>query len=215
MNEMNTLLVTAASIGFIHTLLGPDHYLPFVAIARARNWSGIKTTLITIFCGLGHVLGSVLLGIIGIALGLVVSKLEGLESVRGDLAAYALIVFGLVYFSWGLRKVFRKTAHHHLHDNKFEPKKNVTLWVLFIVFVLGPCEPLIPILMYPAAQKSLLGLAAVTLVFTIATVTTMTVMVYLLSKGVSFIRIGTLDKYAHALAGLVITFCGVSILLGL
>jgi len=31
-NELMILLVTAASIGFFHTLLGPDHYLPFIVI---------------------------------------------------------------------------------------------------------------------------------------------------------------------------------------
>ena len=32
--DLGLLLLTAASIGFIHTLLGPDHYLPFVAMWR-------------------------------------------------------------------------------------------------------------------------------------------------------------------------------------
>jgi hypothetical protein len=32
------LLVTALSVGFMHTLLGPDHYVPFIVIGRARRW---------------------------------------------------------------------------------------------------------------------------------------------------------------------------------
>ena len=44
MNQESTLLLwTAASIGFVHTLLGPDHYLPFVAMSRAGGWSARKT----------------------------------------------------------------------------------------------------------------------------------------------------------------------------
>ena len=58
---------TAASIGFLHTLLGPDHYLPFVAMSRAGGWSLKKTTVVTVLCGMGHVLSSVVLGFIGIA----------------------------------------------------------------------------------------------------------------------------------------------------
>ncbi len=72
--ELVTLLITAASIGFFHTLFGPDHYLPFIVMAQARKWSLIKTTWITFLCGIGHVGSSVVLGIIGIAFGTAIAK---------------------------------------------------------------------------------------------------------------------------------------------
>ncbi|MCK4502889.1 MAG: hypothetical protein KAU22_07615, partial [Desulfuromonadales bacterium] len=78
-NEIFVLAGTAASIGFLHTILGPDHYLPFIAMAKARSWSGAKTAVITILCGLGHVLGSILLGLVGVFFGIVVFKLESIE----------------------------------------------------------------------------------------------------------------------------------------
>ena len=68
-DALTTLTITAASIGFLHTLLGPDHYLPFIAMSRARQWSPARTALVTVLCGVGHVAGSVLPGVIGIALG--------------------------------------------------------------------------------------------------------------------------------------------------
>ena len=37
--SLPVLLVSALSIGFFHTLLGPDHYLPFILLSRSRNWS--------------------------------------------------------------------------------------------------------------------------------------------------------------------------------
>ena len=64
------LVTTALSIGFIHTLIGPDHYLPFIMIGRARNWSVAKTMRITIYCGIGHVIGSAALGVVGIGFGI-------------------------------------------------------------------------------------------------------------------------------------------------
>ena len=48
-----------------HTVLGPDHYRPFVKMSAARNRTPRKTMLVTAFCGVGHVLG-----FIGIVLGL-------------------------------------------------------------------------------------------------------------------------------------------------
>jgi hypothetical protein len=46
--ELGILLITAVSIEFFHTLFGPDHYVPFIAMSKARNWSTLKTTIL---CG--------------------------------------------------------------------------------------------------------------------------------------------------------------------
>lgn len=208
--ELTILLITAASIGFFHTILGPDHYLPFVAISKARNWSQSKTLLLTILCGFGHVLSSIVIGLIGVAFGTALSKLEFIESVRGDLAAWVLIAFGLVYLIWGLRQAYKNKHPHHHHN-----KKSLTPWILFIVFVLGPCEPLIPILMYPAAKSSLMGMFLVAGVFSIVTIATMTSIVYVLTGGIKLFKFSSLERYSHALAGFVILVCGVAIQFGL
>jgi nickel/cobalt exporter len=218
-SELTALIITAASIGFFHTLLGPDHYLPFIAISKAGNWRVSKTLLLTILCGIGHVLSSVVLGLIGIAFGTAVAKLEFIESFRGDLAAWALIAFGLVYFVWGLKRAAKNIHHHHHHhhhqDESEGKKTSLTPWILFIVFVLGPCEPLIPILMYPAAKSSLTGMVVVASVFGVVTITTMTAIVYTLLSGTKLFTFPALEKYSHALAGFAILLCGVAIRLGL
>jgi nickel/cobalt exporter len=231
-NEYAILMVTAASVGFLHTLFGPDHYLPFIVMARARRWSLLKTGWITFLCGVGHVGSSVLLGMIGIALGIAVTKLETVESFRGDLAAWALIAFGLVYFVWGLRKAWRMKPHEHphthidgiaqhdhvhshvsghVHIHAEEGNPNITPWVLFTIFVLGPCEPLIPILMYPAAQESFSGLVWVTAVFGGVTILTMLGIVMASSWGFHMIPFRKAEQYSHALAGGAICLCGLAI----
>ncbi|MHC4891496.1 MAG: sulfite exporter TauE/SafE family protein, partial [Planctomycetota bacterium] len=118
--ELGALVITAASIGFFHTILGPDHYLPFIMMSWARKWSVTKTTLITLLCGLGHIGSSVVLGMIGVSLGLAVKKLQIVESFRGNLAAWLLIAFGLVYLVWGLRRAYRKRPHEHRHTHTSE-----------------------------------------------------------------------------------------------
>ena len=87
--DILVLAGTAATIGLLYTLFGPDHYLPFIMMAKAGKWSLKKTSLVTFLCGLGHVMSSVVLGGIGIIFGLALSGLEGFEGVRGDLAAWA------------------------------------------------------------------------------------------------------------------------------
>ena len=226
--ELNILIWTAISIGFIHTVIGPDHYLPFIMIGRAREWSLAKVLWITFLCGIGHVLGSVIIGVFGVLLGISVGLLENVESVRGDIASWLLIGFGIAYAVWGLRIGLRASehTHEHLHDGEDHVHshhhlgshahvhgnpKSVTPWALFIIFVLGPCEPLIPILMYPAAQGSWMDLLWVTLAFGIATIGTMTIIVFIISKGLINIKLGFLEKYTHAIAGLIIALAGLSI----
>jgi len=227
--EMAALTMTAASLGFLHTLLGPDHYLPFVVMARARRWSQVRTAWITLLCGLGHIGSSVMLGLAGIALGFAVTRLEGIEALRGDIAAWALIAFGLVYFAWGLKKAWRNRPHEHGHVHEdgivhthrhihgtdhahiHGDNRRITPWVLFTIFVLGPCEPLIPVLMVPAAKESLSGLLWVTGVFGGVTILTMMGIVLISLRGINLIPLKGLERYAHALAGGTICLCGIAV----
>ena len=91
--DLTILVGSAASIGLVHTLLGPDHYVPFVAMSRANRWTLRRTLWVTAFCGLGHVLGSVVLGVVGIAAGI---TLRHLESMAKIMLATGMMV-GLAY----------------------------------------------------------------------------------------------------------------------
>lgn len=91
----------------------------------------------------------------------------------------------------------------------------MTPWIVFTIFLFGPCEPLIPLLMYPAATVNLWGLALVTLVFLLATMTTMTTMVVLLVSGSRFLHFQSMERYGHALAGGLVLTCGAAMIFGL
>jgi nickel/cobalt transporter (NicO) family protein len=210
------LLSLAAFVGFFHTLTGPDHYLPFVMIARARQWSANKTFWIALGCGIGHVGSSILLGIIGIFAGIGVSKLNAVEANRGAIASWVIILFGLGYMVWGLmhaRKHHHGHSHHHgLGEGVTNTKKaNVTPWILFLIFVFGPCEPLIPLFIFPAAKHSLPGVVLVSVVFTIATLITMLTIIMLSLKGLNSFKLGFAERYTHAIAGGTICLCGLAI----
>lgn len=208
--ELQILMISAASIGFFHTLMGADHYLPFIMIGKARNWKLGKIISLTIVCGIGHILSSVVVGLIGVALEMQVEKLNWFESFRGNLAAWALIAFGLLYALWGVRRYFKK-KHNHSHVDELNKSNNITPWVLFIIFALGPCEPLIPILMYPAAMESTASLIMVTGVFGLVTLATMTLAVLVSSYGLSFVNLKKFENLGHPIAGFVIFLSGLAI----
>jgi len=238
--DIGLLVLTAISIGFVHTLIGPDHYLPFVAMSAARHWTQRKTLLVTAFCGVGHVTGSILIGFAGIAVGASLQRLQWLEGVRGDLAAWALTTFGLVYMAWGLKRAWRSRKHSHehvhadgtshRHTHAHQPRdehmhvhirvdtddvRSITPWALFVVFILGPCEALIPLLMYPASQHSGWGVGSVVLAFAVTTIATMLGLVYLAVRGLERFPLAAAERYSHALAGGALSLCGMGIVLGL
>ena len=223
-----SLLFAAAAIAVTHTALGPDHYLPFIMLARSRGWSPARAALITAVCGVGHVISSLLLGGVGVALGIGVGRLEHWESGRGSLAAWCLIAFGLAYAAWGIRKAYRRRrgldphVHDdgvHLHAGGNRPHRHAhsvgsrtTFWALFVIFVLGPCEPLIPLFVLPASRGRW-GLAVVTaLVFSVVTVGAMVGMTLAGLAGVRGFRFEPLAVWNHALAGGIIAAAGLAII---
>ncbi|MFC2057255.1 sulfite exporter TauE/SafE family protein, partial [Chloroflexota bacterium] len=201
-HEIIILAGTAATIGLVHTILGPDHYLPFIVLSKARQWSRLKTSVITFLCGIGHVLSSIILGFVGVVLGIALFKLEAIESFRGEIAAWLLLAFGFTYFIWGLHGAIRQRPHEHSHTHQgsesHEHNHNhlsqhshphnikaasLTPWVLFTIFVFGPCEPLIPLVMYPAATSNVFSVAIVASIFGLTTIATMLAIVLASSYG--------------------------------
>jgi ABC-type nickel/cobalt efflux system permease component RcnA len=227
------LLATAAALGVIHTIAGPDHWVPFIVLGRARGWSRPRTLAVTLACGVGHVGSSVVLGFLTLWLGWEATRLAGIEAVRGDLAAWGLVAFGAAYGLWGVRRALRgRTAiephehaggtHIHAHgadrhehdavEHARLVRRQTTFWSLFVIFVLGPCEPMIPLFVLPLARGDM-GLAAITAgVFSAATLLTMAVAVLLVLAGVERIRFGGLERWSHAVAGAAVAFCGFAIL---
>jgi ABC-type nickel/cobalt efflux system permease component RcnA len=255
--SIEVLSIAAVSLGLGHTLLGPDHYIPFVAMSRAGRWSLRKTLVVTVLCGLGHVASSAVLGVLGMVLGVAVLKLNVVEGYRGDVAAWLMLAFGLVYFSWGVRRAIRGQPHTHWHahaDGRLHAHKHVhhsdhlhahaaenvpaptaaesedaiaagendagrsgrmTPWILFTVFLFGPCEPLIPLLMYPAAEGAGWAVIWVTVLFAAATLAAMTAVVCAMYVGMARFRFERFERYSHALAGFAVMACGVAIIAGL
>jgi nickel/cobalt exporter len=228
MNEIGILLVSAATLGVIHTLLGPDHYLPFIVLSKARHWTRSRTLWITFISGVGHVGGSVVLGMIGIAMGISLHRIEAIEASRSQLVGWMVIAFGVLYTAYGVYKYVKRGAHLHLPsflrpksirhqdlhlgDRELEHDQEggrLTPWILFLIFVFGPCEVLIPMLVYPAAEHSTLGIFLVALVFGIATIGTMMLVVLLGYKGFSMVRFRGKEHQLHLYAGLVILLAGI------
>lgn len=231
------VLLAAAGVAVVHTLLGADHYLPFIMLSKARSWTPARALAVTAACGVGHVLSSVALGAVGVALGAAAWRLEAIEGWRGDLAAWAMVAFGAAYALWGLRHALRRRRGYEVHDHAHghgrahlvhvhrhgahahdhaapapRPADRVTFWTLFAVFVLGPCEPLIPLFVLPASRGRWALATATAAVFAVVTIASMVAAVAAGVLGIRRLRVGPLERWSHSLAGSVIAGSGLAVI---
>lgn len=225
--------VAAAGIALVHTLAGPDHYVPFIALARANNWSTLRLVVVTLACGLAHVLSSVILGLAAAMAGLALTTLESVRDTAGTFAGYGFVILGGLYALWGLWRALRHGTHTHIHlhgakglhihshthhpearehhgttPDHSRPVIRSSTWLLFLIFAFGPCEPLIAFSFPLGLEQDWSQLASIALVFSLVTLATMTGLVLLAHKGLARVHIPGLERYVHVLAGLAILASG-------
>jgi nickel/cobalt exporter len=205
-----TLAGTAALVGGLHSV-APDHWVPFMAVGRARRWSAARTAQVTLLCGFAHVTVSVVLGLLALRLGQGLLEAFGtrLESVAGIL----LVGFGLAYGLWGLRRGLAGRLHGHSHshfDHVHDPSR-ATVLGLVLLFSVDPCVRLIPIIL-AAAPLGWARLLALILIYEVATIGTMVALVLVARGGaVKGLQAPWLDRYGDALAGALIVATGLAV----
>ena len=108
--------LAAAAAGVVHTLAGPDHYLPVITLARAREWRLRTTLAVTLLLGALHCgSGLLLVAAMGVT---------GLEPARGALAAWLLVATGVILLGMAWRRANARPATS----------------LLALAFLVGPCE---------------------------------------------------------------------------
>lgn len=222
------LIPTTLSVAVIHTLSGPDHYIPFIVLSNERKWSIKKTISIVLLCGFGHVMSSVLLAIAGIWLQTSVLSVSNLEEYRGSIASWMLFLFGFTYLIWGIWKLIRQNykhnhlhfhqngiMHSHLHNHESahahfhsSSEKSMMPWVLFIIFIFGPCEPMIPIVMGSQLQYGWNMTILIIILFSVSTLFSMLIMVFSGLYGLSKMKTIWIEKYTTVITGGALTLCG-------
>jgi hypothetical protein len=130
------LTLSVAVVGVLHTLV-PDHWVPITLIARQRGWSRSETVLAAAQAGTGHVLTTLIIGLLIWIAG--ASAATRIGNAIDTIASFALIAFGgwIALSSWrdisggGHGHSHGPDGHHHhhydngqghAHDHADEPK---------------------------------------------------------------------------------------------
>lgn len=102
------ILAAAAGVGFGHAIL-PDHWVPLAVMGRTRRYPLTRVARLSSLAGIAHVLVSVVLGGVIIAVGL--QFRSAIEHAEGSIVGGLLIATGIGFL------VLELTGHGHSHDH--------------------------------------------------------------------------------------------------
>ena len=105
------LLAAAAGVGFGHAIL-PDHWVPLAVVGRTRRYPLSRIARLSGLAGIAHVLVSIVLGAVIIAIGL--QFRSTVEHAQGTIIGCILIATGVGFL------VLEVTGHGHHHDHDHE-----------------------------------------------------------------------------------------------
>ena len=203
--NLNALFAVAAGVGVLHTLAGPDHYLPLVAIGQSRSWTLRRLVGATVGLGLIHCAVSALLVV-------------GLMSLWGSVASDTLVDAMATTSAWLMVGTGVALMVAAWRRRRIGPPRDgrAGLVLLSLVFLVGPCEWLIPCALSAGAEHGLWGALGVCAVYTLCTVSTMVTAVTVIQAGLHRVvrQTKTGPAFGGLLAALTCAACGTLMLLG-
>lgn len=231
---LGTIAAAGFSVAFVHAAL-PTHWLPFVLAGRRQRWPNSRTMAVTALAGGGHVLFTIVLGLLVVWLGIAVDQWTG--SIFPWIASGVLVAFGLYFWLHGDHDhhLFGGHSHgHHGHDHDHgdhghldphrHPKAPLQAGVEFTAprtdraVILGliaaltfsPCEGFLPV--FVAGVKSgWFGFAVLSAILAVATLAGMVLLTWLTLHGLQHFNLEKLDRYEGRIAGGLLIGLGVAV----
>jgi hypothetical protein len=223
------LFLSSCSTAVIHALI-PDHWLPFVLMARAQGWSERRAATLTGLAGVLHVLVTVVAGGLTIVVGSasIHSLAERSGHSLGFVGGFLLAVFGVAYGIFrhlrearihaaaGPERVDQSVAggHVHVHGHLLERWFHGALTAGALVLVIGisPCALLVPIL-FAASAAGLGAVLAAALGFGLCTIGTMVGVTIVAMRGMRRIELPFFTRYGDLISGALVGAVGLLLML--
>ncbi len=200
---MLILLLTAALIGFIHSLA---HGLPVVLIARTQKWSLRQAVLGAWVTASGHILMSLMVALGSHWLGGRFIKQYQVPLEQGT--GLLLGIFGLVYAFLAFRQ--KRLCHHDSHAHLPPGLQNSKMAPLQVLFILGftPCFGVLPVFAMGISQGNW-GLLSLLVAFSLGVVTSLTLLTSLLSLGLLRWHHDYFEHYGEVISGFGVFLMGI------
>jgi hypothetical protein len=114
MSATPAILAASAGVGFGHAIL-PDHWVPLAVVGRTRHYPLARVARLSGLAGVAHVLVSVLLGALIIAIGL--QFRSTVEHAQNAIVGAVLLATGLAFLALELSGRGHTHDHDHDHDH--------------------------------------------------------------------------------------------------
>ena len=227
--ETPALLAAAAGVGFGHAIL-PDHWVPLAVLGRANNYPVRRVARLSGLAGIAHVLVSLVLGGVIIAVGL---QLRGtIQSAQSTIVGTVLILTGAGFAAVELSRARRRHGddddahghhHHHHHDHHAdladplasERRGTRGLGAIMVPFgaAASPDLTILPVFLAASAAGTLAAVGTL-VVFSVVTIGTIVGLTVSASLGGARIRARWLDRWGNAFSAAVLVAIGVFVLAG-
>jgi hypothetical protein len=214
------LLAAAAGVGFGHAIL-PDHWVPLSVLGRTRRYPLSRVARLSSLAGVAHVLVSIVLGAVIIAIGL---------QFRSTVQSAQDAIIGLVLIATGTGfVVLQLTGHGHTHDHddthpdhahgqREHARSGSGLRDLAAVMVpfgaaASPDLTILPVFLAAAAAGVATAIGSL-VVFAAVTIGTIVGLTLAATRGGYEIRGEWLERWGNALTALVLLVIGALVLTG-
>lgn len=198
------ILASAFAASLVHTLI-PSHWLVFVLVGRAHNWSRAKTLIVTATAGFLHIVSTVILGFLVTIVGHHVADIVDFDRI----SAGFLILIGIIYLAFHL---FHREGdvEDHCHSHALPEKPSVG--ALFLMLTVSPCETVLPMFFVAsgAGIGSFIALSAVIMVTTVGAMLTLVAISY---KGMEKIKFHFIEHNEKFVIGVILCLMGIAMIL--
>ena len=221
------LLLAAAGVGIGHAVL-PDHWVPLAVASRAQHYPLRRTLRLSAAAGVAHVLLSLLLGAVVIAVGLrfrgVIEHNEALV-VGGLLAVTGAVFLVVELLGRGHHHAAPAPApghdhqhghgHGHGHPTAVATRPGNKLLAIVLPFgaAASPDLTILPVFLAASALGAVTAIGTV-LVFALATLVTIVGLTVLAAGSAARLRSPLIDRYAGPITALVLLVVGLLVASG-
>jgi nickel/cobalt exporter len=214
------LLAAAAGVAIGHAIL-PDHWVPLAVVGRTRRYPLSRVARLSGLAGIAHVLVSLALGAIVIAVGL--QFRSTIQSAQDAIVGGLLIVTGLGFAVVELTGHGHHHGpgdeHHHDHDHTHPPtaaKRSSGLAAVMIPFGAAASPDLTILPVFLAATTAGIGIAVGSLViFAAVTIGTIVGLTVAATRGGYELKGNWLEQWGNVLTALVLVIIGGLVLAGI
>lgn len=208
------LLTAAAGVGLGHAIL-PDHWVPLAVVGRTRRCPLRRVARLSVLAGIAHVLVSILLGGVIVAVGL--QFRSTVHSVQDTVIGTILILTGLGFGVMHLTAHGHHHEHHHHEHSQDHRERGGLSGAMGVMVPFGaaasPDLTILPVFLAATAVGTITAVAAL-IVFAALTIGTIVTLTLLACFGGYQLQGRWLERWGNALTALVLLVIGALVLAG-